>query len=113
MINFKKIAENITLPKDLQIRIEKHPDADREYFQIFQTTTCNRTGEPYKNGGRKWDISQYMTESEFVLSVWKAVLTFEEHELREQFLYEGKRILDPHINVRALLSICEQLDVRK
>ena len=47
-----------------------------------------------------------------MLTVFKAALTFIEHELREQFLYKGRRILDPHIDVNILLEVCTKLDVR-
>lgn len=67
---------------------------------------------PYEEGGRKWDLSLHMTESEIVFTVWKAVLAFMEHELREKFHYKGKKIFDPHISVNALLEACDQLDVR-
>lgn len=107
----EQIVKDITLPENLQIKIGSHPEG-RTYLQIFQVATCNRTGEPYNEGGRKWDISKYMTESEIVFTVWKAVLTFMEHELREQFMYKSKRIFDPHIDVNALLSVCEQRSVR-
>lgn len=106
-----EFVDNITLPEGLKLKVGVHPEG-RQYLQIYQESICNRTGKPYNEGGRKWDISKYMTESEIVFTVWKAVLTFMEHELREQFMYKGKRIFDPHIDVNALLSVCEQRSVR-
>lgn len=105
------IVDNITLPHGIQLKIGKHPEG-RVYLQIYQESVCNRTGAPYNEGGRKWDISKHMTESEVVFTIWKALLTFIEHELREKFMYMGKRIFDPHIDVQALLSVCDQKSVR-
>lgn len=106
-----EITNNITLPESFDIRVDTHPEG-RVFIQIRQTTTCNRTGNPYNEGGRKWDISEFATESEVVFTVWKAFLTFVEHEMRENFHYKGKKIFDPHISVDALLIACEQLQVR-
>lgn len=107
----RSIINDVTLPDGKQIRSANHPEG-RMFIQIYQDTICNRTGKPYRDGGRKWDISGFATVSEVVFTVWKALLTFEEHELREQFLYKGKCILDPHISVEALLEICEKREVR-
>ena len=111
-----QIINSVTLPDNLKIKIGTHNGGKdgigRTYLQIRQETVCNRTGEQYYNGGRKWDLSYHMTESEIVFTIWKAVLTFTEHELREKFHYKGKKIFDPHISVNALLSVCDQLDIR-
>lgn len=106
------ISAETTLPNGMIVRVDRHPEG-RPYLQIRQDTICNRTGEKYSEGGRKWDLSEHMTESEIVFTIFKATLTFIEHELREQFLYKGKRIFDPHIDVNALLSVCGQLSVRE
>lgn len=76
------IIADIVVPAPLQIRVANHPEG-RVFLQIFQDTTCNRTGEAYREGGRKWDISYHATTSEVVFTAWKALLTFQEHELRE------------------------------
>lgn len=110
--HFKSTVTDITLPDNLSVKIENHPEG-RMYLQVYKHGTCNRTGVAYKEGGRKWDISTYATESEVVLTAFKAALTFIEHELREGFMYKGKRILDPHIDVNALLDVCEKLDRRE
>lgn len=107
----RSIVNDIVIPRPLEIRVANHPEG-RIFLQIFQDTICNRTGEAYRDGGRKWDISSHATTSEVVFTIWKALLTFQEHELREQFKYKGKRILDPHISVEALLQVCDKLELR-
>lgn len=60
---------------------------------------CNDSGEPRAWTGRKWFISQHSTVSEVVQTALKAVLTAAEHELREQFTYQGVRVFDPHMDL--------------
>lgn len=62
--------------------------------------------------GRKWRLSKHMTPSEVVQTCLKAVLTAEEHEAREHFLYQGRAIFGPHINIEALWEVCEKKEVR-
>src|SRR5687768_12140871 len=62
--------------------------------------------------GRKWYVSPYATESEVVQTALKAVLTFLEHEAREQFHYKGKAIFGPHLDVEALLQLADQTSHR-
>ena len=110
-MKFEEVVAEIKLPEGFFIRLDKHPEG-RPFLQIYQNTICNRTGQPYREGGRKWDLSQHMTESEIVFTVWKALLTFIEHETREQFTYKGFKIFDPHISVNSLINACQTLDVR-
>lgn len=51
---------------------------------------------------RKWFLSPHMTKGELVQTCLKAVLTAEEHEAREKFLYRGRAVLGPHIDIEAL-----------
>ncbi len=111
-VEISEIVEKITIPESYEIIVKRHIDASRWYLQIRQDTVCNRTGEPYSEGGRKWDLSEHMTESEIVLTVWKAYLTFLEHEARETFLYKGAVLFDPHIDVNALIEASKKRSVR-
>lgn len=62
--------------------------------------------------GRKWMLSDWMTESELVQTCLMAVLAAEEHEAREAFVYRGKRVFNPHISIRAMLGICGEQEKR-
>jgi hypothetical protein len=57
--------------------------------------------------GRKWYVSPYATESEIVETAFKACLTSYEHQLREHFLYRGRRVRSPHFDERALILLCD------
>lgn len=66
--------------------------------------------------GRKWLMSKHMTKSEVVATAFKAALTAEEHECREEFRYRGKKIFGPHFNVDILAEIAGKkvnLDLRE
>jgi hypothetical protein len=54
-----------------------------------------------------------MTPSEIVRTVFMAALAYEEHELRESFLYNGARIFSPHLDVDVLAGVCHQEDRRR
>jgi hypothetical protein len=90
-------------------------DADRLFLQVAFNGNCSKTGLPNNWKGRKWDLSRYMTKSELVQTAFKAVLTAEEHEAREAFLYKGRPIFEPHFDVDALWQIAttDNEDVRK
>lgn len=63
---------------------------------------CDATGDNWK--GRKWYLSPHMIDAEVVMTAFKAVLTAEEHETREQFLYDGAAIFGPHLSLEALVA---------
>lgn len=52
--------------------------------------------------GRKWLLSEHMTAGEIVQTAFKAVLTAEEHEAREKFLFRGSTIFSPHFDIDLL-----------
>lgn len=54
---------------------------------------------------RKWRLSPHMTRSEVVQTALKAVLSAEEHEAREKFLYLGESIFSPHYDVLDLVQL--------
>jgi hypothetical protein len=107
----RRIIGNVKY-KDWSFRFEPHPDASRFFLQVQFFAPSSKTGEMELQSGRKWDVSEHMTESELVQTALKAVLTAEEHEAREQFTYKSHAIFGPHIDVSALLAISNQLDKR-
>ena len=64
------------------------------------------TGQVETQTTRKWFISEHVSKSEFVQSVFKLCLTSMEHRTREEFRYNKKRIFGPHFDVDALHQIC-------
>lgn len=67
--------------------------------------------------GRKYMLSEHMTETEIVYSAFKAIMAAEEHEIRELFTYEGAAVCGPHYSVRRLVDLVHSgtlgVDVRE
>jgi hypothetical protein len=83
---------------------------------LFLQVRLFRLSEPGKlQHGRKWLLSEHMVKSEIVQTAFKAVLTAEEHECREQFRYRGEPIFGAHYDVEALheLARAGRFEVRK
>lgn len=71
-------------------------------LRFFAPDNNNPSGPLELQACRKWYISPYMTDSEVVQTAWHAVRQAEEHEVRENFTYNGIRIFTPHPDVDAL-----------
>lgn len=57
--------------------------------------------------GRKFYLSPFMTDGEILQSALLAVLLFEEHEVRENFRFDGLRLFGPHKSLAALSQVEE------
>lgn len=80
-------------------------DLRRAYLQVVVDGRCNVSGDPMEWSGRKWQLSRFMTKSEVIQTAFKAAITAEEHECRENFLYRGASIFDPHYDVDRLHAL--------
>jgi hypothetical protein len=82
------------------------------YLQAEYVEQDVYSGDPAVQKTRKWMLSEHMTKSEFVQTCFKAVMTSYEHRARESFLFRGRRVFGPHIDIEALWSNCETTEVR-
>lgn len=105
------LLENVVY-KDFDLFVGEYESDARLYLQVRYFAPCNITGEVVPQSGRKWLLSPFMTKSEIVQTAFKACLTAEEHECRENFKYHGKAIFGPHYNVDALWEIVDRQDKR-
>ena len=112
IVDFQFILSNIQY-KNWKINV--FSDADRVYLQVSFISSCSKTGKSELQKGRKWLLSPFMTKSEVVATAFKACLTAEEHECRENFLYKNSLIFGPHFDVDRLVDLCDNkaLDERK
>lgn len=98
--------ERIKLPFGWRIDMGFYTDEMRQahaYIRIYEPSgKDNVTGEPLAWKGRKWLLSRHMTPSEVVQTAFLATMTAVEHEAREQFLYRGEPVLDPHFDIEQL-----------
>lgn len=58
-----------------------------------------------QQAGRPWLITDRMTDSEIVQTLFLAIMVAEEHEIREGFTYRGRRIFSPHFHIDALAGL--------
>ena len=72
------------------------------------------TGQVEWTRTRKWLLSRHMTRSEVIQTAFKLVMTAEEHETRERFLYRGEAVFQPHYDIEDLVKLqrAESKDVR-
>lgn len=73
------------------------------YLQVvFFGKDARSGGSRVEQRCRKWQLSPYMTDTEVVVTAFKAVLAAEEHECREKFKYKDQPIFSPHLDVNCL-----------
>lgn len=89
-------------------------DGARCYMQVAFSENHSETGEPAYWTGRKWMLSDHMTDSEVVQTAFLGVMTAVEHETREAFTFCGAAIFGPHFDVDLLVDLAKanSLDVR-
>lgn len=64
----------------------------------------NVTGAPMQWRGRRWMLSPHMSDGEIARTVFLALMTAVEHELREQLLIDGVAVFDPHFDLDGLVA---------
>lgn len=104
------LRAEITMPYPLVLSfVVKHEnDGGCAFLRIGDPTAiCNVTGGPLPWWGRKWYVSPHMTDGEIVQTVFLAIRTAQEHELREQFKFKGMRVFDPHYDIHNLIAFIE------
>lgn len=97
------LSKRIELPNNWGLKIGT--DNQRAFLQITCSGTCNVTGEDMNWKGRKWWLSEHMTDGEIVQTALMACLAASEHEIREQFKYRGVSIFDPHYDIERLVEL--------
>jgi hypothetical protein len=76
-------------------------------FYAPDNTAKPAGGAMFKQTTRKWLLSPFMTDSEIVQTAFKMILTAQEHETREKFLYEGVPVYGPHFDVNDLVGLAK------
>jgi hypothetical protein len=98
------------LGKEFRFRAErdnKNPNG-RYFIQCCYNSKCSVSGEEKEWHGRKWYLSEHMTEDEIVKTCFAAFKAAVEHEVMEGFTYEGGRVFNPHVSFRSLLKISKE-----
>lgn len=98
------LLERVDVEKGLQIEVTREPP---NYFLRLSAPDgrCNVTGDPLPWTGRKWRLSQHMTDGEVVATAFKAYLTVLEHEAREVFLFDGQPVFNSHVDIHQMVQL--------
>lgn len=94
---------------EIEAHVDKrHPESGRVYLQCAYRFHCNVTGKRQRFTGRKWYLSEYMTDDEIVKTAYCAYEAAVKHEIMEGFKYDGIILFNPHTHFEALLSVSHQ-----
>lgn len=96
LARLKVILERTQVPG---FQFECQKIAHKFVVLIRQLTEDADTGRQVMMQGRSWLIEPDASPAEVVRTLLKATLTWNEHEIREQFLYDGARIFNPHFQI--------------
>jgi hypothetical protein len=80
------------------------------YVQVTMERPDTMTGIWGTGRGGKVFIHPRQTTSSIVRTVLARFMAYFEHEVREAFLYKGKRIYGPHLDVEALVEVADRLE---
>lgn len=100
---------------DFYIIVERdmiNPENGRVFIQLSYESPCSKTNKKEIWKGRKWYLSEYMTDDEIVKTVYSAFEMAVKHEILEGFQMDGKILFNPHINFEELLKI-SHLEVKR
>ncbi len=82
-----------------------HTTSGRMYIQVCYTTNCTKTSVLTEWKGRKYYLSDYMTDDEIVKTAYVAFQQAVMHETMEGFKVDNIILFNPHINFEELLLI--------
>lgn len=101
-ISFKILGIDFTINANID---KLNPKNGRIYLQISYMAPCTKTGEIQEWFGRKWYLSEYMTDDEIIKTGFAACKAAVGHEILEGYKVNGIILFNPHVNYEALLSI--------
>lgn len=111
----REMAARVTPPENRRFRVDFN-----EWGMVFvqcqgwvrDLTDPLNPGEHSWQGGAKHYVSEHACDNEIFQMMLGAVLAFDEHETREAFLVDHKRVFNPHISTAALALVCDDVEVR-
>ena len=101
---------------EMRYRVERdcqRPVDGRIFVQCVYDAPCTVTGNVKEWHGRKWYLSDYMTEDEVVKTCYAAFRAAVEHEVLEGFLCDGRRVFNPHTPYPVLMEAAEREEFRE
>ncbi len=92
----------------LRIARDQKYSRGRFFIQVTYKAKCNKTGKMQEWHGRKWYLSDHMTNDEVVKTAYAAFKATVEHEIMEGFKINGVVLFNPHVNYLSLIKISNQ-----
>ena len=86
-------------------RDNKDKEHGRIFIQVMYDAPCTKTKEIKEWSGRKYYLSDHMTEDEIVKTAWVAFEQTVKHEVMEGFTVDNIILFNPHVNYTELLKI--------
>lgn len=101
-----------------KVRLEVHRDKALANGRLFvQAVAPGRldvvTGKTGDGKGRKAYLSPHMALSEFVQMCLGLIDAYYHHEVREHFLFDGRAVYGPHIDVMSLWKVANDVSYRR
>ncbi len=104
LYRFTQVLNRCRLPYGWQAGVVY--EGNRHFLRVGDPNgTCNVSGDPLPWWGRKWRLSEHMTDGEIVQTAFMAVMAAVEHETREGFTYRGVSVFDPHYDIEKLVEL--------
>jgi len=111
LVGVRDITKHITCEIfGIPVKIEAHydrirGDKGRVFLQSVYNAPCTKTGEDMEWKGRKYYLSDYMTDDEIVKTAYTCFKTAVEHEIMEGFKFDGVIVFNPHVDFLKLMEI--------
>lgn len=101
----KKINIIIDFDQKYSIYYEENGETiGRQYLQLEYEDICHDTGVLKTWRGRKWLLSEYMTDDEIIKTGYAAFEALIKHEIMEGYTVDGIKLFNPHVHYEALLE---------
>jgi len=84
----------------------------RIYLQVDYEAPCTKTNNLESWKGRKWYLSEFMTDDEIIKTAYCAFQSAVTHEIMEGFKFDNVIVFNPHINFRELLKV-SHLEIKR
>jgi hypothetical protein len=91
-----RLLLKVDYPRRPGIRFGRRANSDGCVFWVEDWVVNSDTGKSGLLRGQLWFVEPQFSEDGIVRQAFRAIQAFEEHELREFFLYKGKKVFNPH-----------------
>lgn len=113
MDRLRKIRDDVHYRRSQAELVLSWPDdMERPFFRVRAHRPDTFTGDLEWGYGGRYVVDYGACESEIVSAIFGLFKSYEEHETREAFTYQGVRIYGPHLDVKMLVKYADQTEFR-